>query len=391
MNWAVAPSHLAQKINMISYWEREALLQYDHLIIGSGIVGLSTAISLQEKYPKQRIAVLERGVLPTGASTKNAGFACIGSLTEILDDLTHLSEKEVVDLVERRRNGLATLRQRLGDEAIEYLECGSYEIIGERELPALEELERINTLLKPMLGQQAFSLCSEKRSDFGFASSFAKAMILNHCEGQIHTGKMMRALLDKARTVGVQVLTGVTVSRIEETEKQVNLVAYPSGKPTHQYQFVAPQVYICTNAFSKQFLPNLDLQPGRGQVLVTHPIPNLPFEGIFHFDEGYFYFRNHGKRVIFGGGRNLDFEGEQSTQLETTPLIMNALETHLRENILPNTPFEIDMRWAGVMGFGKTKVPIVKRHSERIAIGIRMGGMGVAIGSLIGAELASLG
>ncbi len=375
---------------MISYWERSSFLHYDHLIIGSGIVGLSTAISLQEKYPQQRIAVLERGIFPTGASTKNAGFACIGSLTEILDDLTHLSEEEVLALVKRRRDGLATLRQRLGDAAIEYLECGSYEIIGEKELPALEELERVNALLKPMLGQHAFSLCNEKIDSFGFAPSFTKSLILNHCEGQIHTGKMMQSLLTKARKIGIQILTGVTVSGFEAQEKKVAILAHPTGNPTLIYRFSAANLMICTNAFTPQLLPEIDLQAGRGQVLVTYPIPSLPFEGIFHFDAGYFYFRNHGKRVIFGGGRNLDFEGEKSTDLQTTDLIINALKERLTQHILPNTPFEIDMCWAGIMGFGKTKVPIVKKLDDRVAIGVRMGGMGVAIGSLIGTELADL-
>ena len=87
---------------MLSYWEKTSLLNYDVIVVGSGIVGLSTALSIKEKSPGQRVLVLERSILPTGASTKNAGFACIGSLTEILDDLTHMSTQEVLSLVELR-------------------------------------------------------------------------------------------------------------------------------------------------------------------------------------------------------------------------------------------------------------------------------------------------
>src|SRR5271154_267438 len=99
---------------MLSFWEKQSLLNYDIIIIGSGIVGLSTAISIKEKAPRKRIMVLERAVLPTGASTKNAGFACIGSLTEILDDLKKMSEDEVLQLVDLRLKGLLKLRTRLG-------------------------------------------------------------------------------------------------------------------------------------------------------------------------------------------------------------------------------------------------------------------------------------
>ena len=79
---------------MISLWEKRSLISYDIIIIGAGITGLSTAASLKEKNPKLNILVLERGLLPTGASTKNAGFACFGSLTELRNDLKVLGEEQ---------------------------------------------------------------------------------------------------------------------------------------------------------------------------------------------------------------------------------------------------------------------------------------------------------
>ena len=42
------------------------------------------------------------------------------------------------------------------------------------------------------------------------------------------------------------------------------------------------------------------------------------------------------------------------------------------------------MEWSGIMAFGKTKMPIVKSVSEGVAIGVRIGGMGMAIGSIVG-------
>ncbi len=66
----------------LSYWEQESFFKgIDVAVIGSGIVGLTAAIHLKTLEPHSRIVVLERGALPTGASTRNAGFACFGSLT----------------------------------------------------------------------------------------------------------------------------------------------------------------------------------------------------------------------------------------------------------------------------------------------------------------------
>ena len=74
-----------------SYWERTAFIdQADVIVIGSGIVGLSAALHLKRQQPNLNVTVLERGFLPTGASTKNAGFACFGSLSEQISFLKTL-------------------------------------------------------------------------------------------------------------------------------------------------------------------------------------------------------------------------------------------------------------------------------------------------------------
>ena len=60
-----------------SYWERTSFVnEADVIIIGSGLVGLSAALWLKRQQSRIKITVLDRGFLPSGASTKNAGFAC---------------------------------------------------------------------------------------------------------------------------------------------------------------------------------------------------------------------------------------------------------------------------------------------------------------------------
>jgi glycine/D-amino acid oxidase-like deaminating enzyme len=137
-------------------------------------------------------------------------------------------------------------------------------------------------------------------------------------------------------------------------------------------------------------LTNNQVKPARAQVLITKPIPNLDIKGTFHLDKGYFYFRNINDRILFGGGRNLDFEGETTTSHDTTELIQNRLEELLKTVILPYQEFEIEHRWSGTMGVGIQKKPIVDQLSNNVYCGVRMGGMGVAIGSLVGQELADL-
>jgi glycine/D-amino acid oxidase-like deaminating enzyme len=147
---------------------------------------------------------------------------------------------------------------------------------------------------------------------------------------------------------------------------------------------------LCTNAFTKQFLPDLNLTPGRGLVIITKPIKKLQVEGAFHYDQGYYYFRNIENRILFGGGRNVDFETENTTIFGINKKIKEKLQEDLSRFILPNQNPVIDMEWSGIMAFGEDKNPIIKKESDTIVVGAKLGGMGVAIGSQVGMQLAEL-
>jgi glycine/D-amino acid oxidase-like deaminating enzyme len=378
---------------MLSFWEKQWLLNYDMIIIGGGIVGLSTALSIKERAPQTRVLVLERGILPTGASTKNAGFACTGSLTEIIDDLGAMPESEVLQLVELRLKGLKKLRKRLGDATIDYAENGSWELINNssEQMAAIERIDQVNEKLAPVLGDKAFEshLYNSMKGDFGFDEKHVHYLVKNNFEGELNSGMMMRALIDLCLSRGVEIKTGCQAERIEETKDGVRVVV----KHTYideEINFSAAKLGVCTNAFAGQLYPELDIKPGRGQVLITEPIAGLRFKGIYHFDKGYYYFRRLNGRVLFGGGRNIDFEGEQTTSFEYNERIRADLMDKLQNIILPGVKYEIADWWTGIMAFGATKFPILKRNSDHVCLAVRMGGMGVAMGSEIGDKLAEM-
>jgi hypothetical protein len=70
--------------------------------------------------------------------------------------------------------------------------------------------------------------------------------------------------------------------------------------------------------------------------------------------------------------------------------IQNHLEYLLKTMILPNTAFEIEHRWSGIMGVGNEKKPIIKPISNNVIAAVRMGGMGIAIGSKVGEIVAKI-
>ncbi|MEX2605245.1 MAG: FAD-dependent oxidoreductase, partial [Gracilimonas sp.] len=83
-----------------SYWESELYDQvYDLIIIGGGLTGQSIAYFYKTNHPTKKVLVVDRGFFPIGASTRNAGFACFGSVTEHMADMEIEEEKYIIDRI----------------------------------------------------------------------------------------------------------------------------------------------------------------------------------------------------------------------------------------------------------------------------------------------------
>nr|WP_299386324.1 FAD-dependent oxidoreductase [Allomuricauda sp.] len=368
----------------LSYWEHKTWFSnVDFTIVGSGIVGLNCALHLRQLFPQSKILVLEKGTLPQGASTKNAGFACFGSISELLSDLRSHPEEKVFDLVQKRYQGIQLLRELLGDDSMGYVQHGGHELFLESNSElfqtCLQGMDHLNALLEPIFGEQPF--CTTDNI-FGFGG-IKEHYITHRFEGQLDTGKMMEALLLKCFSKNIQVFNGITVNGITDSGDDVEV-------RTGNFGYTSKKVLVATNGFASQLIKQETVTPARAQVLITKPIPGLPIQGTFHLDEGYYYFRNIDDRILFGGGRNLDFKTEETTAFGQTKLVQEKLEELLRTVILPKHSIEIDSRWSGIMGVGEQKSPILKMLSKNVGCGVRLGGMGVALGSLVGRELAQM-
>ena len=379
-----------------SFWEQDAMQDADCIVVGAGLIGLLTALEWRDAHPDDTIMVLERGLLPNGASSRNAGFACFGSLTELLSDIDAVGSDATAALVAQRWRGLSRLRARVGDAAMAFENLGGYELLTESQLPALAHVAAVNRLLQPLFGAEVFELDRPGLASRGFGPQI-HALVKNRFESQIHSGKLMRALAKQAAAAGIEIHTGATVEAIDETGDLVELrvrASHPAGEsslpngPTMRFR--APRVGICTNGLTAALLPAIGITPARGQIIVTEPITDLAWSGCHHFDEGYYYFRNVGNRVLLGGARNRDFEGERSTDLITTDLIQATLQTMLEQVILPGRSVRIEHRWAGLMGFTADKQPVVRKVSPNVVLGFGCNGMGVALGADIAARTAAL-
>jgi glycine/D-amino acid oxidase-like deaminating enzyme len=365
-----------------SVWEKETFFSHkDVIIVGSGVVGLWSAYYMKKTNPQAKILVLERGIIPTGASTRNAGFACIGSPTELLADARKMGEQSMLEIVAMRYEGLQRIKKAFSNKEIEYERHGGFELITDNQYPKLKQLKNdlgwLNiTLRRAIKDEKTFRMADKKIKGFGFKQT--SHLVESRAEAQLHSGKLLQALLRKVQGMGVEVMTQTEVTGFEKANQKIIL---QTNLPV---TFSTDQLLICTNGFASQLLPKIDVVPVRGQVLVTSPIKKLHFKGAFHYDEGFYYFRNLGNRVLLGGARNKAIKDENSAEMITTDLIQEELERFLKEVILPKQKFTIEHRWSGIMGIGTGKFPIIKKIEKNVYCAVRMSGMGVALSPVVG-------
>jgi len=330
---------------MISVWELETFYRKrDIIIIGAGFTGLWTAISIKEKYPEKSVLIIERNSVPLGASTRNAGFACFGSLTEVLADAEKMGWEKTLNLVKMRYDGLQKIQSYFKSSEIDFELNGGFEILNNDE--PLQRIDEVNEKLEAITGiERTYFLNQDKIKEFGLGT---------------------------------------------EVENMVENVTEVEIKLTEELSVKSNQLIHCTNAFASRFLKEEEIIPARGQIIVTEPIENLKLKGTFHYDEGFYYFRNLGNRILLGGGRNQDIKTEETTAFETTEFLQNHLENFLKEVIVPNQNVRVSMRWSGIMAMGSEKTPIIKQVSERQFCAVRLSGMGVALAPKIGEVITEM-
>jgi len=389
----------------ISVWEQSTYFApKDLVIVGCGFVGLWTAYEAIHQNPKLNITILERGTIPSGASTRNAGFSCFGSVSELISDIQLMGEAAMLETVKMRYDGLQRIQEVFKAKEIDYNQWGGYELFegkkgakndesGLYDISKLEsDIAYLNKILAPALKTPKkngkylpiYTNASKHIKKLGFQG--IEALAFNQLEGQLNSAKLVLALQKAVQAKGVQILFNTEVKKFKSHKKGVTITT------NLEAVLETKQFLVCTNGFAKQLIPSLDVVPARGQVFVTEPIKNLKFKGCFHFDEGYYYFRNLGNRLLLGGARNADFKNEKTYSLETSATIQKVLEDFMMQRILPkgSKKPKIELRWSGTMGMGTIKKPIIEQIQPNVYCAVRMSGMGVAIAPIVAKKALKL-
>lgn len=364
-----------------SYWERQFLTdRADLTIIGGGITGLSTAYHSSVLHPNWKIVILEKSPISTAASTRNGGFACFGSAGELVDDLSSgMSMDDVLALAEKRYTGLLLLRKTLGESNLDYFSCGGTELFSSNQENEFEVvngyLEELNHSLQSITGEEfTFNTSEVPKYLYGY-----KNAIFNSLEGKLNPGKMIQAWRKLCEENNINLHYGAE-AKIQKGSKSVSF---------GNHLIHSNQIAICTNGLTNSMIPKLNVSPARNLVLLTHKLPDIELPSTYHHDKGYIYFRKIDDRILIGGGRNKFMETESTSKFQVNQELKKYLLKYLKDHFQVEKE-SVSHEWTGIMGVGDSKKVLIKRLDETMVTGVRLGGMGIAIGTLVGKEVSEL-
>ena len=342
-----------------------------------------TALELSKKVPADSILIIEKNAFGGGGSTKNAGFACFGSPTELISDLHSMGKDQMSELLKLRFRGLEKLINTLGSKKIDYNKCGGMELFrfcDNGDIPNEVDVDSLNNLIAEAINEERCfvdGLAEAKKMKLNVDQAWK-----NTLEGSINTGKMFQALDALVRETGIKKANGIELNSFDKTAQGYKLI-------TSEGNLRARKLLICTNGLSRKLIPKIATNPSRNLVMISKPMENLPITGTFHMNKGFIYFRSIENRLLIGGGRHWDPKRENTSEHEINQLIQSKLE-NLTQELLPDHHFEWDQVWTGILGVGPSKFPIIKSLGDGLYCAVRMGGMGVAMGSQVGSSLGEI-
>ena len=374
-----------------SFWEMDselslakrpsnASIKTDLLVVGSGLTGLSAASRALHHNPSMKVLVVDQlPINQTLASTRNAGFACFGSPTELLDDIKNHGANQAIKRVHQRQEGLDYWHQQVGAQAMDYTACDGMEVFTPQEAIAYHQACDAIESLNGMIGRTCYRIAQAP-------GTFHHAIRIQG-EGSLHPGKLRKALIHQLLEGGVEFHDRFTCPPKSDWSQDDKGWHIPAGKQTIH----AKKVLVASNAGSKHLFPSLNVVAARGQLLMTEVIDNMPYPGIYHADKGFMYFKQWQGRLILGGGRNLFQSEENSPSTRVTANIQGHLDTYLNHQLFPNRGIAVKHRWAGSMAFGDQgeKTPILQVMDQDVVVACRLG-MGVALAPMVAKEALRL-
>lgn len=332
----------------LSYWQKHAKepeYHCDIAVIGGGVVGCSAAYWLRKILPNTRVAILERDRIASGASGRNAGFLLQGAGSDYVRDYLTYGSERARRLLRFTRENRDLLFREIGSEA--QLESkGSLVVAGSEE-----EDSRLRQAVPGLRadGTPAVYLDSDETSRRISSRGFFGSLY-------VPSGAVMNPVslvTSLARRSAATVLEHHDVRSIDVDRDDVII-------ETSIRNVRATRVIVAINAWLPILFPDLArfVRPVRAQMISTTPMPQRWLDVPVYSHDGYYYVRQTRSGVVLAGGaRHLHVNEEVGYELRTTLSVQRDIESYLKRHFPSCTDLQVDLRWAGTMGFSPDLLP----------------------------------
>lgn len=357
----------------------DADLDCDVAIIGAGLAGISTAVSLVERGA-DRVCVIEAGEVGQGASGRNGGFVFAGyslSNDTLVDQIgaenaaeMHGWTRQAVELVRERieRHQLDCQFNPAGVVLADWFDQpGQLRAFGERMQSTLGfELDYLDR------EQLAKRVCSARYGGgLHEPGSF-------HFHPLRHIRELARTLVERSQPIFVRSL----VQSIERVDGRWIV-------QTARARIRARELVLATGGYDRRLCPGLQraLQPIATYIAVTEPLgarledclpqPVAVYDNRFAFD----YYRPLSDQRLLWGGR--------ISIANRSPSSIRRLMRHDLARVFPSlVDVRLDQAWGGWMSYARHEMPLLGQTPEGLWHGLAFGGHGMATTTLAGEVLA---
>lgn len=341
-------------------------------VVGGGVTGVTLAHTLAERGAS--VAVLDAGRIAGSASGRNAGFL-LAAPAEPYRELIALWGREgaraFLHTGRRTHQRVRELVQQLG------IDC-DYRTSGSLRLARTEEEAEDQRASLGDLHADGFKMLETRVAGAvpSGAEDHFRAAFVTAEDGEFDPVRFLHGVAAGAIARG---------ARMYENSPVVG-ARWNAGlweTRTAHGQVRSRIVVLATNAFTSRLVPSLAplIAPRRGQMLATAPLDREVATRPTYAHWGYQYWRQlPDRRLLIGGWRDLDPDGDPGFDDTPSDPIQNAIENGLKA-LVPEGAV-IEHRWAGTMGFARDGRPLVgwldPEHHVAICAGYTGHGMGMA-------------
>jgi len=362
--------------------------QSDVVIIGGGITGLSTAYWLQRAGI--RFVVLDKNVIGSGASSRNAGLLLAGTAEHFarLVAAVSLSEAKILWDFSIKNNTL--LEDFIHTQKIDcdFRKEGSL-AIASSESEANEIRESVKLLRENGYGSEWLTRRDlQKLFKSQLPEKFLGARFYKK-DATFHPGKFIFGLGEQILQENGKLYPKIDVTSISEATDDVTIETSAGTLTCHM-------VVLATNGYASLVYPYFQkkIEPVRGQIIATQPtnqrIP--PMAMLTNFGYEYWQQTPDGRLVL--GGMRWSTEDADVGKLDETPdpNVRKNLQNFMNSTFPNLRPLALTHNWAGIMGFSIDGLPIIGKLPGRNTILTAGGytGHGMSFGFLSGKILADI-